>query len=94
MCTSCPKGHYAPKIRDFGHFESMPEGFLSSCSVATEIGNHKDCSINKGWHTNTDLLLQSNTKSHGIPQGIKFSLKTYIGILNTHGGRMIVTFKL
>ena len=33
-CKECEAGKYAPKIKELGHFEVMPEIFQTSCSVA------------------------------------------------------------
>jgi hypothetical protein len=56
-CKVCPVGHYAPKILDIGHFESVPKYFHTACDLATIIGNHKECSVNYGWHSNSEFML-------------------------------------
>ena len=43
---------YAPKIKELGHFELMPNIFWTSCSVAAEAGNAQDCEISQGWFLN------------------------------------------
>lgn len=93
-CTECPAGHYAPKMLDLGHFESMPYMFSPFCSIATNIGSTHHCSVSKGWHTDTNLALASNGEGEGIPQGLKLSLKTFLMVSNTSGGRMMITYKM
>ena len=79
-CKKCPAGHYAPKVHDFGHFEELPPLFYTACSISSNIGDSRLCSVSKGWHSNTNLNLDSNGDSSGIPQGLKFSLKAYVEI--------------
>ena len=93
-CKKCPAGHYAPKILDLGHFEVMPSLLNPTCSVSTSIGDPKACLLNKGWHVNSFQRLDSNGASSGIPQGLKFSMKSYLFIQNTNGGRFLLTFKM
>jgi len=94
QCKKCPAGFFAPKVQDLCHFEGMPPQLKASCDVATNIGNHKDCSTHRGWHTTSDFFLQSSSPHHGIPQGLKFSLKTYINVINPSGGRLVITYKM
>lgn len=67
---------------------------MKSCGIATSVGNKQLCYLNQGWHINSFQRLDANSKSLGIPQGMKFSLKAYIFIKSTHGGRVLVTYKM
>lgn len=57
------------------------------------IGDIRECQVNTGWHVNNYQILDSNS-IHGIPQGLKFSMKTYLFFSNPYGGRMLVTYKM
>ena len=93
-CKKCPAGHYAPKIIDMGHFEEMPELFTKVCTVSTNIGDPRECDVNKGWNINSFQRLDSNGASSGIPQGLKFGLRAYLSIQNKNGGRFLLTYKM
>lgn len=92
QCKSCPSGHYAPKMIDFGHFESMPPQLDTDCTQATALGDLKLCSTTPGWHINNRMYIQSNIR--GIPQGLKYSIKQLINIRNPFGGKLLLTFKM
>ena len=91
-CKICPAGSYAPKILDMGHFEEMPASLMTSCTLATRVGDQKDCLVNKGWHVNNYQMIDSN--GVGIPQGLKFSIKSVLGFTNLNGGTARVWFKM
>lgn len=93
-CLECPQGHYAPKMSDLGHFESMPPVFSPSCSLSTAVGNPFLCSVHLGWHVNSKQHLLSNAAHRGVPAGLKFSLKAFIRVQNQSGGRLLLTFKM
>jgi len=63
-CNVCPAGSYAPKILDYGHFESMPSELFTICSETTDVGNSTNCDITTGWHVNSEGQLDSRI---GIP---------------------------
>jgi hypothetical protein len=86
-CKKCGSGHYAPMIKEFGHFESWPSLFKTSCRVATSIGDAGDCEIYTGWHVNSQQLLDSSGK-RGIPQGMKLSMKGYLQFQNPYGSNV------
>jgi hypothetical protein len=53
-CKVCPAGNYAPKILDYGHFESMPVELFATCSETNDVGNSTNCDIIKSWHVNSE----------------------------------------
>jgi hypothetical protein len=92
-CQPCERGHYAPKILDFGHFEEMPKDYLTAiCSEVNDIGDPKNCDLMTGWHVNPHGQLDSGT---GLRQGMKLQLKTHVEITNElQGGKVTISYQL
>lgn len=92
-CKKCEAGHYAPMIKEFGHFESWPKLLKTSCEVASPIGDPRECDVNPGWHLNNLQLLDSSGK-RGLPQGLKFSMKGFVQIQNLYGSNVEIQLRM
>ena len=65
---------------------------MTSCGLATPIGNIEDCEVSTGWSINHQLNLDSGQR--GIPQGLKFSMKAFLTVTNQYGAWAVITYRM
>jgi len=92
-CQLCPAGSYAPKLIESSYFDEWPSNFKTNCNLETEAGNPLQCDVFKGWFVNKNQLIDSSG-SKGIPQGLKFSMKSFLNITSVYGGKIQITYRM
>lgn len=92
-CKSCPAGNFAQKIKEYTLFEAWPKELMKFCNTATVAGNSLLCDTVQGWFVNNNMLLDSSGE-RGIPQGLKYQMKTFFEVDDPQGGSVLITYRL
>jgi len=92
-CKVCPAGSYAQKVREYLKFDEWPIELKRFCAPATFFGDAHDCDTTPGWFLSTDMMLDSGGVL-GIPQGLKYQMKSYFHISNPNGGKIELEYRI